>query len=86
MIHHSNVPTNIRYRVYREAYSTATMLYGLKFFEIDRKQATKYNQFCVSNSVFATKIRGWGEAGVMNTRSWYTPKISDRGRVCMVLG
>ena len=62
------------------------MLGGLIVIDIYRKQATRYEHFCGINSVFATKLRSWGEAGVVNTRIWSTPKISDRGVVCMVVG
>ena len=86
MIHHYNVPTNIRYRVYKEAHRNATMINGLIVIDIFGNQATRYEHSCRRNLFFATKIRIWGEAGVVNTRIWSTPKISDRATVCMMGG
>ena len=54
--------------------------------DIDGKQATRYENFCGSNPVFAKKLRSWGEAGVVKTRSWFTPKIADRATVCIMFG
>ena len=86
LIHQANVPTNISYRVHNELYRTTIMLGGLIVIDIYRKQATRYEHFCGINSVFATKLRSWGEAGVVNTRSWSTTKITERVTRCMIVG
>ena len=39
-----------------------------------------------SNLSFATQLRSWGEAGVMNIRIWSTNKIYYRGALCMIVG
>ena len=74
LMYHCNVPTNIRYRVYKEAHRTATMINVLIVIDIYGKQATRYDNFYGSNLFFATTNRSWGEAGGVNTRSWSTPK------------
>ena len=63
LIHNSNVPTNIRHRVYKEAHRTTTMINGLIVIDIYGKQATRYDHFCGSNLFFATTNRIWVEAG-----------------------
>ena len=45
-----------------------------------------YEHFCGSNPAFATKLRSWGEAGVVKTRSWPTPKSTEIVTVCMTVG
>ena len=49
LMNHTNATNKIRYRMYKEAYSTATMLYGLAVIDIDGNQATMYDNFCGSN-------------------------------------
>ena len=55
-MHHINAPSNISYRVYREAYRTETMLGRLTVIEIYGKQATSYENFCGSNLLFAKNL------------------------------
>ena len=74
LMHHSNVPTNIRYRVYKEAHRAETMINVLIVIDIYGNQATRYEHFCGRNLLFATKLRSWGEAGVVKTRNWSTTK------------
>ena len=62
------------------------MLNELAVIDINGKQTIRYDQFCGINSVFAIKLSSWGEARVMKTRSWYTPKIADIDTVCMMFG
>ena len=57
---HVNVPTNIRYILYKQAYRTATMLNELTVIDIDRNQATRYENFYSSKPEFATKFSSWG--------------------------
>ena len=83
---HSNVPTNIRQRVYKESHMTTTMINVLIGIDIYGKQATRYDHFCGRNLFFASKIRSWGEAGVLKTRSWPTPKSTERVTLCMMVG
>ena len=85
LMHHTNVPTKIRYRVYKEAYRTSTMLNGSTVIDIDGNQETWYQHFCSSNPIFATQLWSWGEAVVLKTSIWSTLKITDRGTVCMMV-
>ena len=74
LIHHANVPTNIGYRVNKDAFRNTTILDRLSVIDIDGKQTTRHDNFCGSHPAFAKKLRSWGEAGVVNTRIWPTPK------------
>ena len=74
LMHHSNTPKNIRYRVYKEAHRNSIMINELIFIDIYGNQATRYEHFCGRNLLFATKLRSWGEAGVVKTRNWSTTK------------
>ena len=47
LIHHSNVTTNIRCSVYKEAHRNVTMINGLIVIDIYGKQATRYDHFCL---------------------------------------
>ena len=62
------------------------MLGELKAIDIDGKHAASYENFCSINPEFATKLRSWDKAGLVKTRIWYTPKISYRGTVLMMVG
>ena len=58
-MHHANVPTNIRYRVYNVEHRTVTILNGLTVIDIDGKQATRYEHFRGINSSFEKNLGVW---------------------------
>ena len=83
---HANVPKEIRYRVWREAFQTATLLDGLVPVVLDGVQETRYVHWCGGNPEFSRFLRVWGEAGTVKLRTSMTPKIEDRGMQCMMVG
>jgi hypothetical protein len=59
----ANLPEEIRYCVYSEAFKSVTLLDGLVPIEIDGKVATRYEQWSGKVPTFAKYLRTWGEAG-----------------------
>ena len=55
MMHHSNVPTDDRYMVCKEALMTATRLDGLTFVVRSGKTSTRYEHYMGKVSVFASR-------------------------------
>ena len=86
MMHRANVPEAARYKVWREAFGTATLLDGLLLIEIDGKMASRFEHWAGSNPSFAKYLRMWGEAGTVKVKTKTTPKLQDRGVQCMLVG
>jgi hypothetical protein len=86
MMYSANVPMNIRYKVWTEAFKTATLLDGLVPIELDGKIATRYEHWCGKIPEFAKHLRVWGEAGTVKIKTKTTPKLADRGVQCMMVG
>ena len=86
MMRNANVPLKIRYKVCKEALMTATRLDGLTVVSRGGKLATRYEHWMGAIPKFASKLRTWGEAGVVKIRNKGTPKIADRGVTCMFVG
>jgi hypothetical protein len=76
-----------RYKLFKEAFKTATLLDGLTVIKIDGKEATQYIHWSGSNPDFANHLRIWGEAGTVTIKSrMNNPKVKDRGVHCMMVG
>ena len=86
LMNQANIPLSVRYKVFKEAFKTATLLDGLQTTSIDEKIATRYMHFFGSNPNFAKHLRTWGEAGTVKIKTKSTPKIADRGAQCMFVG
>jgi hypothetical protein len=82
----ANVPLIIRYKVFKEAFKTATYLDGLMSVKIQDTVATCYVHFFGENPKFANHLCTWGEAGTVKVKTKATPKIADRGVQCMFIG
>ena len=82
----ANVPLVKRYKLYREALGTATKLDGLTVINIDGKTGTRYELWGVQNPKFPKHLRVWGEVGVVKLKTIGTPKLANRGQVCMFVG
>lgn len=54
--------------------------------EINGKTATRYEHWGSELPTFAKHLRVWGEAGVVKTKQIKTPKVADRGVICMFTG
>ena len=86
LMHSANVPYDIRFKVWKEAFKTATLLDGLTVIEIDGKKATRFEHWKGTNPAFAGHLRTWGEAGTVKTKTKTTPKLFDKGVHCMFVG
>jgi hypothetical protein len=47
---------------------------------------SRYEHAYGSYPKFAAHLRNWGEAGTVKTKSTGTPKLQDRGAVCIFIG
>ena len=86
MMHRANVPLTDRYKLFKEAFKTATLLDGLVVITIDGKEATRYEHWCGKNPDFTAHLRVWGEAGTVTIKSNMNTKVKDRGVHCMMVG
>jgi hypothetical protein len=86
ILNSAHVPCKYQYLLWREAFKTATLLDGLMVTTIGNKTATQYEHWGGTNPEFATKLRKWGEAGAVKLKNKRTPKIFDRGQICMFVG
>ena len=86
MMNAANVPLPKRYILFREALHTATLLDGLRLVTLNGKTATRFEHWGDQIPRFAYHLRTWGEAGVVKLKQVGTPKLEDRGRLCMFVG
>jgi len=56
LMHAANVPMEIHYQVWTEAFKTATLLDGLRAITIDNKVATRYEQWCGQCPAFVNHL------------------------------
>ena len=80
------VPLEKRFKLWREAAKTATLLDGLLIVSIYGQEKTRYEHAFGENPKFAKHLRTWGEAGTVKTKIKATSKIADRGVQCMFVG
>jgi hypothetical protein len=80
------VPLNVRYKLWKEAICTATDLDGLLLVTLNNKVATKYEHAFGKNPKFALHLQTWGEARAVKTKVTGTPKLADRGVICIFIG
>ena len=87
MMYAANLPLEIRFRLYREAFQTATLLDGLQPVEINGVTKSRYNHWSNgSEPKWAKYLRTWGEAGTVKLTSLATGKLEDRGVPCIFVG
>ena len=82
----ANVSLKMRYILFREAFETAAKLDGLTIIVIGDKTATRYEHWGNEIPRFAKYLRVWGESGVVKIKTTSTPKLADRGVICMFVG
>jgi hypothetical protein len=80
------IPKELRQNFWREAFQTSTYLDGLVLVEIDGVLKNRFEHWEGTLPRFLRYLRKWGEAGVVKLRTSTTPKIYDRGKVCMFVG
>ena len=82
----ANIPFDKRFKLWKEAVKTATLLDGLLVVEMNGVFKTRFEHAFGSNPKFAKHLRTWGEAGTVKTKITATSKVSDRGVQCMFIG
>jgi hypothetical protein len=86
LMHKANIPELVRYKVWREAFQTATLLDGLTIVELNGINDTRFKHWGKENPKFVHHLRTWGEAGTVKLKTQGTPKVADRGVQCMFVG
>jgi hypothetical protein len=86
VMHRANVPLATKYKLWRNAFKTATLLDGLMPININGITATRYKQWGGQNPAFAKPLKTWGEAGTVKLKIKATPRVADRGVQCMMVG
>jgi hypothetical protein len=83
----ANLPLNFRYRLYPEVIRTAAKLDSLLVINIRGIEKTTFQFFNNDKEPrWASKLRTWGEAGVVKLKDLATAKLEDHGRTCMFVG
>jgi hypothetical protein len=80
------IPKELCQIFWREAFQTSTYSDGLVLVEIDGVLKTRFEHWEGTLPRFLRYLRKWGESGVLKLRTSTTPKIYDRGKVCMFVG
>ena len=86
MMARANIPKPMKYVLFREVFKTATLLDGLVPITLKGKMATRFEHYSGGNPKFAQHLRTWGEAGVVHLKKIGTPKLTERGVTCMMVG
>ena len=88
MMHQANIPTGLRYKLWREAVKTATLLDGLVVVEYKGEKKSRYEHIFKETPNFAKngKLKTWGEAGTVTIKTKVFPKLEDRGVHCLFVG
>jgi hypothetical protein len=82
----AQVPKDFMKLFWREAFQTATYLDGPVSIEVQGEFKSRIEHWDGKLPKFCQHLRKWGKAGVVKLRTVTTPKIYDRGKVCMFVG
>ena len=82
----ANVPEKMVYKLFREAFTCATMIDWLSVVEIKGRVATRIEHWGGELPKFTAALRTWGEAGVVKVKTKTSPKMVNRGTTCMFVG
>ena len=85
LMHYANVPFEMRYKLFRDALQTATMLDGLVVVEINSVKAPRCKHYYGCMPKWVKHLRTWGEVGTVTAKLDMTPKLKDRGEQCMFI-
>ena len=86
MMHYAHVPLEYCYKLFHDCYATAAMVDGLMIVNVNGKFASRSEHFCGANLKCMAYLRTWGEAGTVKLCQRMTPKLSDRGKTCIMIG
>ena len=86
LMHHANIPIELRYKLFREALMTATLLDGLAVITLNEVKAPRFMHYYGHMPKWVKHLRTWGEAGTVTIKSKMQPKLKDRGVQCMFVG
>ena len=82
----ANIPQALRYVLFKEAFKHATNMDNLVIININGKEATRFEHFGDKLPTFVKAMKTWGKAGVVTLKNKATPKVGDRGKVCIFVG
>eukprot|EP00957_Ditylum_brightwellii_P058434 4431242-Ditylum_brightwellii.AAC.1 len=75
----ANIPYDMRYNLFCEAFTCATQSDWLVVIDLDGVKATRIGHWCGELPKWAKALRTWGEAGVIKLKTKTTPKLAKRG-------
>ena len=82
----ANVPEKEMYKLFREAFTCATMLDWLTIVTINGVSKSRVEHWNGTMPRWVRALRTWGEAGVVKTKTATTPKMKPRGVTCFMSG
>ena len=82
----AQVPYFERFKLWKPAFLTATLLDNLMVVSIDGKEQTRVEHWNGKLPNYASNLRTWGEAGVVKIPIEGSKKLADRGKTCMFVG
>ena len=83
MLSRANIPGDIRHIVAPMAVRTATKLDSLTLISLDGNVKTRWEHFYGELPTFARSLKIFGEAGTVMLKTATTPKVLNKGVVCM---
>eukprot|EP00957_Ditylum_brightwellii_P168830 12850753-Ditylum_brightwellii.AAC.1 len=81
----ANVPERAMYKLFREAFTCATMLDWLTIITLGNVTKNRVEHWNGSFPWWCGALRTWGEAGVMKTKTKTIPKMKPRGVTSMMM-
>ena len=82
----AKIPKEWRYRLLPWAMSFITDLKNLQPIELEGVVKSRVEHFTGMLPNWTSNLRDFGEAGTVKTRTGMTPKLDDRGVICMFVG
>ena len=82
----ANVPMHYQFKLFKEAFKTATLLDALLIVEIDGEKKSRVEHWSGNKPEYALNLCTWGEAGTVKLKTQMTSKLEDRGVQCMFIG
>jgi hypothetical protein len=67
LMYHANLPMEIRYKLFKEAFQTATLLDALVVVEIEGEKKSRVEHWSGKKPEYAQNLRTWGEAGTVKS-------------------